>query len=108
LIEQTAEKIAERRREKRAGNIEGVIQLNGESFPLADWSSSGFLASSYSGNLSPGDRVPIRVCVVLEDVENFFDCKAIVVRIDEEAQQIAGAFVEMDVEDRLAISLLFG
>jgi len=107
-MNETSEEVAERRREDRVEHTEGVIELNGESLPLVDWSSSGFLASGYSGDLEPGDRIPIRVCVVIEDVENFFDCKAIVVRVNEESQEIAGAFVEMDVEDRLAISLLFG
>ena len=108
FMDQGSTEAAERRREERLANPEGYVELGGESFMLKDWSSSGFLAADYSGDLKPGDRVPIRVCVFLDDAENFFDCKAYVVRVDEESREIAGAFVEMDAEDRLAISLLFG
>ncbi|MEM7169376.1 MAG: hypothetical protein AAF530_04360 [Pseudomonadota bacterium] len=94
------------RREERVP-LMGSACVNGLDFVLVDWSSSGFCASGYKGGLETKGRYALEMNVELEGAEYFFTCVTYIVRADKESGQVAGAFLEMDPEDRLAIAQFF-
>ncbi len=96
----------ENRREGRRP-VFGSARINGQSFPLIDWSSSGFCASGYEGGFYVGERCDLELTLNLNDQETFFTCRTFIVRTDAAGQQIAGVFLEMDPRDRLALAEYF-
>ena len=100
------EEFLERRREGRERAYGSVI-IDEQSYQLLDWSSSGFLVEGFGGGLSKGDRVKIEFEVRIDDETYFFNCGAIIVRADAETGHLAGAFVDMTEEDRLAVAQYF-
>ncbi len=97
----------EMRREIREPVSDGTAQIDGADCPLIDWSASGFLASGYRGAAKRGDRPELHFTVHLKGEPFYFHCKALIVRVDRAKQHVAGVFVDMDVEDRLAINQYF-
>jgi hypothetical protein len=51
--------------------------------------------------------VPIEFTVTIDDVNYFFECCAVIVRLDDSPPCLAAVFVEMDDEDRLAVAQYF-
>jgi hypothetical protein len=100
---------ANRRREAREDVPEGTVEIDGRTYPVANWSYSGFLAGSYTGDRKAGDRVDIKFTVDLGDGGTFyFACKCVMVRVDPETQKLVGAFVEMDAAMRAKLARHFG
>lgn len=86
---------------------EGSVKIAGETYELVDWSSSGFQAKGPVASLDKGGRVPIEFTVTIDDVNYFFECCAVIVRLDDSPPRLAAVFVEMDDEDRLAVAQYF-
>ncbi len=96
----------EKRREDRKATS-GAVRIAGRNYDLVDWSSSGFQARGYKGGFELSDRLAIEFTVDIQDESYFFECNAIVVRTDSTGGRFAGAFVNMDEEDRLAVKQYF-
>ncbi len=49
--------IVERRRHPRIPVDNGRLTIDGDDYPLVDWSLNGFCAAAYRGALRPGDQM---------------------------------------------------
>ena len=105
-FEDEVEAFLERRREGRE-RAYGSVTIDEQFYQLLDWSSSGFLVEGFGGGLRKGDRVKIEFDVRIDGDTYFFRCGAIIVRADAETGHLAGAFVDMKQEDRLAVAQCF-
>ncbi|TQV79226.1 hypothetical protein [Denitrobaculum tricleocarpae] len=110
-VEETAEagtaESTQRRRELRDFDVTGEVTISERSFPLKDWSSSGFGIDSCDLEFEDHARVPIDFSVTHSSGTLSFSCKAVIVRSDTVACEVAGAFVEMAREDRVAVAAYF-
>ncbi len=97
----------QRRRELREFEVNGSVTVNGSSFPLQNWSSSGFGVSDCDQAFEENERIDIDFSITLDTGPLSFSCKAIVVRSDVEGGNMAGAFVEMRREDRILVTKYF-
>ena len=97
----------QRRRELREFEISGSVTVKEQAFPLKNWSSSGFAVSECAEVFEENERVDIDFAITLESGPLSFSCKAIIVRADPESGDMAGAFVEMRREDRVAVANYF-
>ncbi|MGB8274461.1 MAG: hypothetical protein WCF16_04225 [Alphaproteobacteria bacterium] len=95
------------RRESREQVAFGSLQIGDATYPLKNWSTTGFLATSYGGAEQEGDRVYIRLSVQLPGRTFDMACKGIVVRVDREAREVAGVFVNVRTEDRVTLDRYF-
>lgn len=100
-------KSTQRRREARDFEVSGDVTIDGKAFPLRDWSSSGFGIISCDLEFEDHARVPIDFNVTHSTGSLSFSCKAIIVRADTVSCEVAGAFVEMGREDRVAVTAYF-
>ena len=94
-----------RREERRCD--QGYVKIAGGDYELVDWSSSGYQVKGSVEGLDRGLRVPIEFTVTIDDADYFFECSAVIVRVDEAQSRLAAVFVEMDDEDRLAVAQYF-
>ena len=101
------EESTQRRRELRDSEATGTVTIEGEDFPLRDWSSSGFSITDCKREFKRNARVDIDFSVQHSEGSLGFACKAIIVRRDENSGEVAGAFVEMAREDRVAVAAYF-
>lgn len=97
----------QRRREVRDFEVSGDVTIDGKAFPLRDWSSSGFGIVSCDLEFEDHARVDIDFNVTHSAGTLSFSCKAIIVRSDTVSCEVAGAFVEMGREDRVAVTAYF-
>ncbi|WP_343562531.1 hypothetical protein [Kiloniella sp. b19] len=96
------------RREKRETDVNGTILINGIHYPMVDWSFSGFSVKDFEDTVYRGDRLPISVQVETSKGASFtFDCTMIVVRFAEDSKELAGAFVEVPQDVRVALADYF-
>lgn len=105
-IASTLDAMPDKRREDREP-VGGLVLVANKTYPLVDWSSSGFLAKGYGDGLNKGERHPIEFTVFIDDESYHFECSAIIVRTDPEEGLLAGAFVLMAEDDRLAVARYF-
>jgi len=104
----TGEPEADRRRETRKAAPGGTVEIDGRAYPIVNWSYRGFLAGSYAGERKAGERVAITFTIEIGTGQAFaFTCKAMMVRVDPEAQKLVGAFVEMDAATRAKLARYF-
>lgn len=97
----------EQRREDRQSVASGTVELDGQSYPVENWSYTGFLAGSYEGARKAGDRVDIRFTVDAGGHDFTFACEAMLVRVDPASRKIVGAFVDMEAGTRAKIARHF-
>ncbi|WP_282608308.1 PilZ domain-containing protein [Pelagibius sp. Alg239-R121] len=97
----------QRRRELRELEVTGTVVIQGDSFPLKDWSSSGFGVTGCKIEFEENARIDIDFSITLSSGPLAFSCKAIIVRADAESGDVAGAFVEMRREDRVTVARYF-
>ena len=97
----------ERRREHRENVPGGTVEIDGQSYPVENWSYTGFLAGSYEGTRKAGDRVDIRFTVETGGQDFAFSCKAMMVRVDPSSKKVVGAFVDMEAGTRAKIARHF-
>ncbi len=98
----------ERRSESRLPVEHGTVVIGDQTYPLKNWSTRGFLASSYTGDHKEGDRISIRFSVAFVERQLEFSGEARVIRVDAEAQELAGLLVLMGEEWNDAFSRYFG
>ncbi len=97
----------DRRREGRVRAAGGTVEFDGQSYPVENWSYTGFLAGPYGGSRKAGERVDIRFSVDVGGQTFAFACAAMMVRVDPESQKIVGAFVDMDAGTRAKLARHF-
>ena len=97
----------ERRRGSRENLAGGTVEIDGQGYPVENWSYTGFLAGSYEGTLKAGDRVDIKFTVDTGGQDFTFSCKAMMVRVDPSLRKIVGAFVDMEAGTRAKIARHF-
>jgi PilZ domain len=88
---------SDRRTEPRGSDIDGRIFIEGQGYPLRDWSRRGFSAGAYRAEHYPGDKVALSVEVDLDGEVLEFDCRAVVVWVDRDRHELAGVFTELDM-----------
>ena len=98
----------DKRREPREELAEGAVRISGQTWPLTDWSRNGFLASPCTADLKVGEELDIAVFVPIAGQRLEFKCPAVIIRVDEEKQEVAGAYVEVDAATRATIDWHFG
>ena len=97
----------ERRREDRKRLAGGTVEIDGQSYPVENWSYTGFLAGSYAGSRNAGDQVDIRFRTETGGQTFEFGCKAMMVRVDPDSQKIVAAFVDMEAGTKAKIARHF-
>lgn len=95
----------EKRRERREDVSFGTVEIDGRSFRVRNWSSTGFLASPCDCGRKEGDSVDILFHVQAAGQTLRFACKAIVVRVGN--GELAGVFTMMDRDTRMAVTSYF-
>ena len=91
-VPETAVAQDDRRREAREDVPGWTVRIDGETFPLKDWSAMGFLASAYTDDKMAGDKVDVTFSVPAATGFEF-SAQAVVVRIDKKSQELAAEFV---------------
>lgn len=81
-----------------------TVEIWGETYPVKNWSHSGFLATSCPLDRREGDEMEIYFSVPLRDGMLEFSCRALVVNVDKEKQELAAMFVMMDNYTRQKIN----
>ena len=98
----------EKRSEPRFDVKEGTILMDGEGYPLDNWSEGGFSLISYFGERKPGDEVEIVYSLYLTRSTLQLSGRAIIVWTDPELRRIGAHVIEIDQasKDLLRESLL--
>ena len=90
----------ERRSEARFDVQEGTILMDGEGYPLENWSDGGFSLISYNGKRRPGDEVEIDFLLYERKTMIQLSGRAIIVWHDPSRRRLGGHLVEMDEDSR--------
>jgi hypothetical protein len=98
----------DRRTDQRLPVEHGTVVIGDQTYPLKNWSTRGFLASSYTGDHKEGDRISVRFSVLFVERQLEFSGEARVIRVDAERQELAGLLVLMGEEWNDAFSRYFG
>ena len=100
----------ERRRERREALSDGTARLLDNTYPMKNWSARGFCVGScvLDQHKQIGDRLEIDFSIPLADHRIEFSCRALVLRVDPEKQELAGMFATVDESTQLAIDEHFG
>ena len=88
--------VPERRQEPRIVAVDGTVEIDGQTYPIKNWSSAGFLATSCVIERDVADGLDIRFRARLGQQMLDIACRAIVVRIDADRQLLAGRFAKVD------------
>jgi hypothetical protein len=99
-------KLAERRRAPRV-DLPGhcFVVIEGNQYPLRNWSATGFFAAAYAGELTVDRTFNVGISVRQDNFDFVFDAEAVVVRRD--AGGIAGRIVDVTPEIRRQIDEFF-
>ena len=97
----------DRRREPREAVEDGTVVIKGQTFRLHDWSSRAFMASPCTIDCKTTDRIDIKFSARFPDGPIEFDCRAIVVRIDRDKEELAAYFAMLDDDTQAAIERHF-
>ncbi|MBI1774215.1 MAG: hypothetical protein HYR63_02605 [Proteobacteria bacterium] len=84
---------------------ECAVFFDGKRFPLKNWSTLGFLAGPYDGDLIAKQRCKLKIHVRQETFDIAFDAEAIIVRTD--ASGIAGRFIFLPPDKKRQIEGYF-
>ncbi len=87
----TAQSSEDRRAAPREEVPDWLVWIGGKTYPLKDWSDSGFLATSCTHDVAVGDVLDLTFSVPA-DTRFEFSCQATVVRVDRETQELAATF----------------
>ncbi len=98
---------SKRRSEPRLPVEHGTVVIGDQTYPLKNWSTRGFVASSYTGDHREGDRISVSFSVLFVNRQLEVSGKARVVRVDAEHQELAGRLVAMGAEWNDAFSRYF-
>jgi hypothetical protein len=100
----------DRRVEPRGSDINGQVLIDGQAYPLKDWSRRGFSAGAYAAEHYPGDKISLAVQLDLDGDQVAFDCRAVVVWVDRDRKELAGVFTDLDIriQEKIMRSLFEG
>jgi hypothetical protein len=98
----------ERARAPREEVTDGHVATVFNTYPLKNWSVRGFLVTSCDLVQEPGDRLDIDVSIPLPTLRLDFGCRAIVVRANQDRQELAGVFAGVDEATQVVIDDHFG
>ena len=87
-----AEHSATRRNMPRQAVEDWTVEISGRLYPLKNYNSFGFLATSCQLDCQPGDILDIDFTVRYPDGRYETKLKAKVARVDQERQELAGVF----------------
>ena len=97
----------ERRRELRQQPVSGTAEIDGKTYTIFDWSSSGVCLSDCDRTATAGERVPTQIKIETADAQFEFASELLFVRISEDNKAVAGVFVSMPRKDRVAVTSHF-
>jgi hypothetical protein len=98
----------DRRREPREEIIKGTVHIDGRAYPLKNWNTRGFRATSYYGERAAGDKIDIDFLVSFEGSQLEFSCQTTVMGIYPESGEFVALFIGLDADTRTAINRHFG
>ena len=87
----TAQASADKRGAAREELSDWLVWIAGKTYPLKNWSDSGFLATSCDLETEVGAVLDLTFSVPA-DTRFEFSCQATVVRVDPESQELAATF----------------
>jgi len=82
-----------------------VLSVDGTPYPLKNWSTTGFLAEPYEGNLAVGQRCLVNIHVRQEPFDIAFAAEVVIVR--KEAGALAGRFTFLPTDGKGQIEAYF-
>lgn len=95
--------VEQRRREVREELVDGDAIINGEKYPLHDWSPSGYALGPCSLQPTVGGRVEIEFHVPLPAQKLVFKTPCVTVRNIQSEGLIGGTYLGVDPESRKII-----
>lgn len=98
---------SDRRRELRQRPTSGSVIIEGRSYEIFDWSSSGVCLRGFDADAEDGHRTRAAVRIALPDAAFDFSCELILVRRDPISNLLAGVFASLSRPDRVAIAAHF-
>ncbi len=87
----TAQAAVEKRRTPREELSDWQVWIAGKTYPVKNWSDSGFLATSCDFKTEVGEVLDLTFSVPA-DTRFEFSCQATVVRVDPKGQELAATF----------------
>ena len=81
------------------------VVIEGNQYPLRNWSATGFLASPYDGDLTVDKTFSVGISVRQDNFDFIVDAEAVVVRRDDAG--LAARIVSVSPERRRQIDDLF-
>ena len=92
---------ADRRREMREDVVGGIARIGDETYPLKNWSPSGFCIGPTQLEVRPGKRLDIHFTIPLPERTLSFRCRTGIMRYDAKAEEIGGIFFNLpeDVQE---------
>lgn len=87
----TAQAAVEKRGAAREQLSDWLVRIDGKTYPVKDWSDSGFLATSCDFEPEVGEVLDLTFSVPA-DTRFEFSCQATVVRVNPENQELAATF----------------
>ena len=87
----TAQAAVEKRGAAREELSDWLVWIDGKTYPVKDWSDSGFLATSCDFETKVGEVLDLTFSVPA-DTRFEFSCQATVVRVNPESQELAATF----------------
>ena len=91
-----------RRRFMRVAEKNAMLNVDGVSYAVSDWSLDGFLALGYRG-----DEARARLVIVYKGNPEGFDIRIRILRENEETRELAGQFLDMSALARRNLELVY-
>ena len=99
---------SDKRRQPREEVSDGTVRIYGNTYPVKNWNSTGFLAGSCDLDFKEGHEVNIDFSIALADTRLEFSCQALVVKTNRDTQELSAMFEWLDPEARERIDRHFG
>ncbi len=88
-----------------AASGERVAKIGSKNYPLRNWSTVGFSAWPYDGDMIAEQRFKLTIAIRQDHFDIAFDAEAAVVRIDDDG--IAGRFLSLPPDKKRQIEAYF-
>ena len=99
--------LEERRRDVREELTAGRAVIDDQSYPVGNWSASGFVVGPCALEPEIGKRLKIEFHISLADRQLVFSTMCLVVRRDESKGMFAGTYLGVDPESQNIIDAHF-
>ncbi len=97
----------DRRRNPREDVDDGSVEIDGQIYPVKNWSARGFMAKPCDVACNIADELDVKIVIRFASEVIEFNCHAIVVRIDEKRLELGAAFVKLDDAAQFAVASHF-